>query len=364
MAAGPSEPKFTLGDRVHLKSDAAWRGAVVGGPRAQPDGFEYEVMASGHAEAWYAESLLQKVPSSDRPQWQPRDALPRDLVLAKLKNPLSDSLYAYRASRTVFEPYQFRPALKFLGSDQQGLLIADEVGLGKTIEAAIIYLELKARMDISRVVVLCPSRLTKKWQDELRNRFEEEFEILDAPRVRRWFEDYQRLGAATSIRAIASFELLRRADFVEQFVEQNIPLDLLIVDEAHHLRNETSATYRLGATLVNAADVVLLLTATPLHLRNQDLYNLLNLLAPEDFNAPDLFEQQIQPNEHINQASRQVAAGDLRAAHHELRKVEATLLRDRYLKDPYYLEVVAQLADRTKPPSHGDKINIQREFAS
>ena len=87
-----------------------------------------------------------------------------DLVSFKLSQPLSDTLYSYQSSRTHFEAYQFKPAIKLLSNADPVLLIADEVGLGKTIEAAIIYLELKARMrdSLRRVLVVCPASLQEK----------------------------------------------------------------------------------------------------------------------------------------------------------------------------------------------------------
>src|SRR4051794_32915859 len=70
-----------------------------------------------------------------------------------------------------------------------------------------------------------------------------------------------------------------------RLVEQPVPLDLLIVDEAHHMRNVDANTYRLGNALVNASDAVLFLTATPLNLRTDDLFNLVNMLAPDEFQS-------------------------------------------------------------------------------
>lgn len=336
-------PDLEPGDKVRLIADPTLRGAVVGRPRRHGDGFEYEVVINGE-EAWYSESQLERIDPSLMPRWVRRDELIKELTLAKLRRPLTDALYSYQASRTSFEPYQFRPALKFLRGHNQRLLIADEVGLGKTIEASIIYLELKARLDISRVLVVCPSRLTAKWRDELNNRFEEEFEILDAGRLRRLADEYRRMGSGLAFRAIASFETLRSAEFLTLLQEANLPIDLLIVDEAHHMRNEETNTFRVGAALVNGADAVLFLTATPLHLGNRDLFNLLSLLAPEDFDNPQLFDEQVKPNEHISRASSLLSAGRVQSALGELRRVESTILRDRFLRNPYYRQLVDRLA--------------------
>jgi hypothetical protein len=213
-----AEPLFSLRQRVRLIADPSRRGRVVDGPRQYGQHFEYCVIF-GDDESWFSETDLEAVPLDGQPHWQTRDEFLRDLVLAKMRGHLSDSFYAYQASRTHFVPYQFRPALKFLRNPDQRILIADEVGLGKTIEAAIIYLELKARLNISRVLVLCPSRLKAKWHDELRNRFEEEFVELDTPKLRTFLDDTRRLGSRFPFKAIASFEMMRSAEFIEAWTE-------------------------------------------------------------------------------------------------------------------------------------------------
>ena len=108
---------------------------------------------------------------------QPLEFL-KDFLIFKLQKPLSNILYSYSMSKTNREAYQFKPAIKFLKNPKNRILIADEVGLGKTIEACIIYLELKARMqgDMPRVLIVCPAGLKEKWQSELLLRFDEYFE--------------------------------------------------------------------------------------------------------------------------------------------------------------------------------------------
>ena len=154
-----SRPRFKVSDDVALVSDPSKNGTVIKGPRQYSNGLEYLVTIGGNKQ-WFNESAL-KPSMAGIPHWGLSHAeFLRDLVLVKLSNRLTDTLYSYGTSRTRFVPYQFRPVLKFLKNpDQPRILIADEVGLGKTIEAAIIYFELKARMDISGVLVLCPSRL-------------------------------------------------------------------------------------------------------------------------------------------------------------------------------------------------------------
>lgn len=87
-------------------------------------------------------------------------------------------VYSLEATNTEFHAHQFKPVLKMLASPNDALLIADEVGLGKTIEAGLIWTELRARLDLRRLLVACPKVLCEKWQQELRNKFDLDAQIL------------------------------------------------------------------------------------------------------------------------------------------------------------------------------------------
>jgi SNF2 family DNA or RNA helicase len=88
------------------------------------------------------------------------------------------------SSNTQFYPHQFTPVLKFLDSPVGRLLIADEVGLGKTIEATFIWKELQARQDARRLLILCPAMLREKWKADLQNRFSVDAELVSAQGLR------------------------------------------------------------------------------------------------------------------------------------------------------------------------------------
>ena len=98
----------------------------------------------------------------------------------KIQSTNNSTVSSLKASKTLFKPYQFKPLLKFLNSDNRRLLIADEVGLGKTIEAGHIMLELKARNEFRNALVICPVALREKWATELKEKFGLDFiEIED-----------------------------------------------------------------------------------------------------------------------------------------------------------------------------------------
>lgn len=333
-------PLFKVDQEVIVRTDPLLYGAILSDPFWRQDGWEYEIFFNGQDKRFYRESDLT-TPSA-RIGWVRLDELLRNLALVKLRNPLSDNLYALHASRTEFEVYQFRPAMKFLNNPDQRLLIADEVGLGKTIEAGIIYLELQARLEpnFKRVMVVCPSSLRVKWRDELRLRFDEDFDILDLKGVERFFNLYEKSDTNHRLRGIVSLELLRRPEFVNRFLEIPVHLDLVIIDEAHHCRNSNTRSNELATTLSDVADAMLLLTATPLQIRNEDLFNLLNILLPGEFDDVQVFLDRLKPNEFINRAGQILATGNHRAALEELRKVEQTQEKGRFAGDPYYAEVV------------------------
>ena len=370
VATEPEDvPLFATGQRVHLQRFEGAHAYVVEGPRAYSSGWQYRVLLEGASDGptWQGEHQLTRC-LEGQARWRTPDEFRRDLLLAKLRLRLSDTLYTYRASCTLFEPYQFRPVLRFLASQQQRQLIADEVGLGKTIEAAMIYLELKARLgsELKRVLVVCPSRLRAKWQDELRSRFDEEFQDLgNAQAVRSLLTRWRDYGDAYRFRGIVSYELLRSESLAHEWAKLGVRLDLVIADEAHVMRNPTALTHELGQILTDNADAAVFLTATPLMLGNPDLFNLLHFLAPDDYDDFRSFPEQVRPNEYVNLAAREIGAGDPRTALDRLRWVEMTVMRERFLKDPRYQDTLARLRTLVRAdtaPSTGDRVRLRRQI--
>ena len=96
------------------------------------------------------------------------DRFAATLTRARLREQLTDTVYSFRATKTIFRAYQFRPVIRLLETGELRILIADEVGLGKTIEAGLVWTELDARQQADRVLVVCPSMLVPKWRAEMR----------------------------------------------------------------------------------------------------------------------------------------------------------------------------------------------------
>ncbi len=100
-------------------------------------------------------------------------------VINKMYGNNNDIIATLKSSKTTFLPYQFKPLTKFIKSDNRRILIADEVGLGKTIEAGYILAELSLRGKINNCLVICKSSLKEKWQTELKEKFSFNFQIQD-----------------------------------------------------------------------------------------------------------------------------------------------------------------------------------------
>lgn len=291
-------------------------------------------------------------------------AAPRELAmfltLKKLEKPLSDNLYTFYSSRTEFQVHQFKPVLKFNRSEDKRLLIADEVGLGKTIEAGIILTEHEARVGkLDRVLIVCPAALTRKWKNELYERFGLDFEIVGRPQLLQFLERYRLRGPDTPLRVIASIETLRSASLIDVLRDVAPSLDIVIIDEAHHFRNPDTYTSDVGQLLSENAEAMLMLTATPLQLRSYDLFNLFSTLLPEEFENYDVFVNVIEPNQYVNGARSRLQRPA--EALTELRKVEETELRDRFINNPYYRETVERLA-LAIPLSRPELVRLQQNL--
>ncbi len=284
-----------------------------------------QVAFDGGGPTWVRADNLEPLPENadifgdfasgtvDRPE-----ALRRNLLHEKLQGRLTTMLYSMEASKTQFFAFQFKPVLRLLDSPTSGLLVADEVGLGKTIEAGLIWTELVARTGASRLMVVCPPHLREKWLLELSGRFGVKAQILrSADEVLRELSEV----TGTTDRAfalIASYHTLRPpkgwqdeepgggsarlrlAHFLQSAGTQAEPLiDLLVIDEAHYMRNPQTSTSQLGELLSPVAAHRVFLSATPIMIRSANLFTLLNLLDPDTFSDQQTFDEILGANEPL-----------------------------------------------------------------
>jgi SNF2 family DNA or RNA helicase len=176
--------------------------------------------------------------------------------------------------------HQIETVRKVLKQFRGRVLLADEVGLGKTIEAGMVLKEYVLRGMAERILVLTPASLVGQWREELETKFGLAFAttydvlLRDEPQAF-WAQD----------RIVASIATARRREHAERLIERQF--DLIIVDEAHHLRDRSSQSWKL-LDLLNKR-FLLLLSATPVQNDLIELYNLLTLLKPGIFKTPKEF---------------------------------------------------------------------------
>lgn len=211
------------------------------------------------------------------------------------------------------DDYQLEPVARALIMPRVNLLIADDVGLGKTIEAGLVLQEMLSRQRIRRVLIVCPASLQRQWQEEMTAKFQLPFEIIDRDAIQRLRREY---GSHvnpwnTFPRLITSMDFLKQEQVLALFRNslQNAagrsPLrdwDLLIVDEAHNVAPSGRKTYirdsdrtRLMRAIVNHFEHRLFLTATPHNGYTESFTALLELLDPLRFSrGPVVDAKQVQ----------------------------------------------------------------------
>ena len=190
------EPVATAGDiqekdRVYLTGDPDTKGMVFS--VTDVDGIKrYEVFVDGEIKTFY-DGQVQKIDTAPAYSWIDLSTLQSNLTAYEINNPSAGNLYSLNAARIDFVPYQFRPALKLIKSDEPKILIADSVGVGKTIEAGLIIKELEARNELDNILIICPKPLVaeRKWELEMR-RFDEDFIPLDGAILRQAISDTHR----------------------------------------------------------------------------------------------------------------------------------------------------------------------------
>ena len=261
--------------------------------------------------------------------------LQRLITYEKLKGVLHEVIYSMEAAQIDFYPYQFKPVLKFINSPTERLIIADEVGLGKTIESALIWLELQARRQAKRLLVVCPKILAEKWRDELRIKFLIDARIVDFSDFQQEINYLKTEGPEHSFALIATNTGLRPPrkelkllddqpdEQSESSPKTNLlrelrywplafdPMDLVIFDEAHYMRNPATTTFHLGESLAESSGAVLCVSATPVNNSNIDLHSLLRLTDESFFETQGLFEELLEANRPTVQAGNVLSKNPL-----------------------------------------------------
>jgi len=245
-------------------------------------------------------------------------------------------------SRLRFEPFahQLEAAARVLRHRQGRAILADEVGLGKTIEAGIVLSELRLRGLANRTLVLAPAGLVGQWREELERKFALPCAVADA-RFRPADPGSAGASGAADPVVIASLAAARRQALAALLCADS--WDLVIVDEAHRLKNPRSASARLARS--PRARYMLLLTATPIENRLADLFALVSLVRPGLLGDTAAFRARHGTGDGSavrNVAALQLALRELMVRH---RRSEISVLLPRRLAETVRVTPTAQEAE-------------------
>lgn len=234
-------------------------------------------------------------------------------LLSKIKNETAGGFLSSLASGIIPLPHQLHVLNRAMETNNIRYILADEVGLGKTIEAGMIIRELKSRGLVSRILVVCPTGLVTQWASEMQEKFHEKFQVIlpsDYDTIRRLTDNDDVYGQFEQV--ISPMDSIKpiekHAGWSEEKVEKyneeriysiiNSGWDLIIIDEAHRVAGSSGevARYKLGNLLAQASPYLLLLSATPHNGKTEPFLRLIRLLDADAFpNAKSIVREQVAP---------------------------------------------------------------------
>ena len=234
-------------------------------------------------------------------------------LLSKIKNETAGGFLSSLASGIIPLPHQLHVLNRSMETNNIRYILADEVGLGKTIEAGMIIRELKSRGLVSRILVVCPTGLVTQWASEMQEKFHEKFQVIlpsDYDTIRRLTDNDDVYGQFDQV--ISPMDSIKpiekHAGWSEEKIEKyneeriysiiNSGWDLIIIDEAHRVAGSSGevARYKLGNLLAQASPYLLLLSATPHNGKTEPFLRLIRLLDADAFpNAKSIVREQVAP---------------------------------------------------------------------
>ena len=293
------------------------------------------------------------------------------LTHKRIEGHLTNVVYSMKYGDVEFLPYQFKPVFKFIEANEQRLLIADEVGLGKTIESLYIWKELQAREDALRLLVVCPAMLRGKWKKDMEQHFGINAQIVDAGELIEICTEVRKnnlkpFALVTSLEGIRQKETdeeelkekekNRKSVRLNQLFEEisddavfNQLFDLAIFDEAAKLTNPGTANFTTAKRINRISKNLLLLSATPVSNSQSDLFSLLRLLSPSEYKSEDVFNDIYEQNTHVVKLAHcfynpvHDLSETMEEANGLLKMIKNT---PSFGRDPFFDKVQTELKDR------------------
>ncbi len=281
-----------------------------------------------YKEIWGYINYMVWLPRANGVQWVKQEALTAlqqrqqfslpelsyKIAAARIKDALAkDNLLAPAEGSVIPLPHQLYALNRAISGNRVRYLLADEVGLGKTIEAGLIIRELKLRGLVKRILIVTPKGLVAQWVQEMQNHFNENFHLLIPGELAAlslmpgqtnpWRQYNQVVCPMDAIKPVEarkgwSKEQLARYNQDRFYNVIDAGWDLVVVDEAHRMGGSTEvvARFKLGKALSESTPYLLLLTATPHQGKTDGFYRLMKLIDSEAFpNANAIVKEQVAP---------------------------------------------------------------------
>lgn len=310
---------FKDGDKVYYTFEKCL-GIITGEKRSFRNSFQWEVKFGERDYRYIRQEHLDYYDQNEKP-WDRllngrlgnTTDLQNYLCSVRLSGKLTNIFYSMMTGIAHFYPHQFKPVLKFIESINGGLLIADEVGLGKTVEALYIWKELIARKEAKRLLIISPAALRVKWQEdaehffgiraEIKNCKELYNDIVNSSLLSHKNEEKIWIISLQGIRYKYAFDVPEddkssKAQLFKLFENEEYQnfFDLVIIDEAHYLRNSETASFKTAEFIRNISKNMVLLSATPIQTSSDNFFNLLRLLSPEEYTDKATFGEMLNKN--------------------------------------------------------------------
>lgn len=311
---------YAVGDEVHLADGRKARVLEVRESKASPF-YRYLLGFADGTDAGLSEvEIVPKPPRagaleqlSSGQKLKAGDFALRDRAVRLDLERRADALGALFGSRVMPKPHQLAVVNRVLSARVPRFVLADEVGLGKTIEAGMVYAALANTGLAKRVLVVAPAHLTVQWLAELYHKFHSLFTLLDGERLAKEAEADPRPAWWRFPKVVTSLELLARSEeHREAISDPAARWDLVIFDEAHHLVSPKA--FEAAEAAADNSHGLLLLTATPLQLDPEEHFKLLSLVDPATPESYEEFRKRLKRQGDLSDRTRELLAAEGHAA--------------------------------------------------
>ncbi len=388
---------FNLGDVVRDKRSGK-KGIIAGDAKKKFSGVSHPVQLDDGHTIDIPDTNLEKEIIKQRPMdvfksgtgFLDYKEYRQYMTYLRMKGEFTNVYYSMKQGNIESLPYQMKPVFKFIESNDKRLLIADEVGLGKTVEALLIWKDLEARTGANRLIIFCPAMLCEKWERDMRQFFGIEAEKVNANQLLNKLQDkvnrnkgFVLIASITSVRykglihseisdedkdeANGMLAKRKLAEFLEQYRNEHPEdklVDLIVFDEAHYLSNNATANYKTAKRFSEISKGMLLLSATPINGKTDEFFNLLTLLSPDQFFNKKEFRSTYEKNKSLVALAHLFysypAENQVELRKNEIRDLLLSIrYTDLYMEDSFFTKVEDKLDKAFDGTDEGHQLRMK-----